>query len=120
MHYVVRSISEIQCVTKVLNRRETTMACTPVETLFNGAEPPSETGVRWLLNTIYRYNYPIRTRFHTLSIELQDTILDYAFESPRHNVISRATFAAQLNIGTPSGFKKHNSPFKTSKFDIST
>jgi len=113
VHYVVISIKEIQCFTKVHNKHETTMACTPVETFFSGTGLPSEIGVRWLLNAIYRYTYPVNTLIHTLPIELQEMVLDYAFPSFSSNVFDRAIFAAQLDIGLPFDFKRLKYPFRT-------
>jgi hypothetical protein len=117
VHYVVTSVKEIQCFTKVHSKHKTTMVCTPIETFFSGTGPPSETGLRWLLNAIYRYTYPVSTQIHRLPIELQEMILNYTFPPLTSNVFSRAIFAAQLDIGMPFHFKQLRHSFRTCDFN---
>ncbi|KAF2124796.1 hypothetical protein P153DRAFT_127388 [Dothidotthia symphoricarpi CBS 119687] len=109
IHYIVTSIREIQYFCKTLD----TISCTPVIPFFDGTTPPSETGVRWLLNAIHAHAYPLRTHFDTLSVplELQEMILDYASDT----LFDRAVYASVLNIGIPFAWKEGAFLLKCSK-----
>lgn len=108
--YIVTSISKIQCFRVSLKEGQTTVSCTPVETFFNGCDPPTERGVRWLLNAIHGKNYPLRTPIHNLPLELQEMIFCYAFPFIEGNIFKGAILRAELNIGIPFNFRSGDDP----------
>ncbi|KAH4612139.1 hypothetical protein HBI73_021320 [Parastagonospora nodorum] len=105
IHYIVTSIREIQYFTKTLSIGEVSMTCTPAITLFDGVNPPSETGVRWLLSAIYKQVYPPIHRVPQLPVELQEMILDYALPPRAYDSFFRAVFAARLGLGVSFNFQ---------------
>jgi len=113
VQYVVTSLREIQCFSKVHSKGESTMTCTPVQDFFDGANPPSEVGVRWLLNSIHGHKYPLHTPIHDLPLEIQEMILEYACPSSSYNVLDRAIFSAQLDLGLPFNFQQQSYPFRS-------
>jgi hypothetical protein len=110
IHYVVTSIQEIQYFTKTLGKGPTHMTCTPAIAFFDGAHPPSRTGVRWLLNAIYKEVYYDVPPLQNLPVEIQEMIIDYACPRYSHNTFDRAIFAARLGMGVNFSFRKGSSP----------
>jgi hypothetical protein len=110
VHYIVTSIREIQYFTKTYSKGETTMTCAPIEPFFYDSGLPSKIGVRLLLNAIHQQTYPLHTHIHSLPIEIQELIIDYACPSQTHNMFERAVFAAKLSIGVPFSFTSQNHP----------
>lgn len=108
--YIVTSIREIQHFTKTLNTGEVSMTCTPAIAFFDGVHPPSKTGVRWLLNAIYKQVYPPIHRVQQLPVELQEIILDYALPRRAYHVFFRAVFAARLGLGVSFNFQLQGRP----------
>jgi hypothetical protein len=110
IHYVVTSIQEIQYFTKTLGKGPAQMTCTPAVTFFDGAHPPSKTGVRWLLNALYKEVYCHVPPLQNLPVEIQEMIIDYACPRYSHNTFDRAIFAAKLGMGVSFNFQKGGRP----------
>lgn len=92
------------------NEYQHSVECTPTESFLKSTDPPSETGVRWMLNAIQGHNCPLHTPVHNLPRELQEMILDYAYPSLAKHNFSRAVFSSQLDIGLPFDFQSNNPP----------
>lgn len=116
VYYVVTSIREIQCFTKLSSKGETTMTCTPMEVFFSGTGAPSEIGLRWLLNSLHGSKCPLHKRIHDLPMEVQEMIINHAYPTLRYNIFNRAVFTAQTNIGLPFDFRQYGKPFRTCEF----
>ncbi|CAO2652379.1 Nn.00g006620.m01.CDS01 [Neocucurbitaria sp. VM-36] len=103
--YVVTSIREIQYFRKT----HQSASCTPVSSFFNGQDPPSRTGVQWMLSAIHGHAYPLRAPIHDLPVELQEIILDYATDG---SVIDRAVYASVLGIEVAFEWKEDTLPLR--------
>ncbi|KAH7081088.1 hypothetical protein FB567DRAFT_532434 [Paraphoma chrysanthemicola] len=112
VQYVVTSIRQIQCFKLIWDFGRRRLECTPLIDFFGGDGPPSETGVRWLLNAIHRETYPIHNPIHGLPPEIQEMILEYSCPSLSHNMFDRAIFAAKLGIGVPFSFHEKTFPLR--------
>ncbi|KAH7066827.1 hypothetical protein BKA63DRAFT_523242 [Paraphoma chrysanthemicola] len=116
IQYVVTSIRLIQCFRMTWTLGKRCLKCTPMIDFFRGDGPPSQMGVRWLLNAIHRETYPIHNPISDLPLEIQEMILDYSCPSPSHNLFDRAIFAAELGIGVPFSFHEKTFPLRRCAF----
>jgi hypothetical protein len=116
IHYIVTSVREIQYFTRTFKANEPRMTMTPVIPFFDGTGPPSEMGVRWLLNAIHAETYPLCTRIHKLPVELQEMILNHARPPALYNTLDRAFFATRLNLGIPFNFSSSGHPIVLREF----
>lgn len=105
MHYVVTSIQELQYFTKTVGMQPPRMTCTPAIPFFDGSNPPSKTGVAWLLSALYKQVYLELPPVRNLPLEIQEIIIDYICPPSSYDAFDRAVFSAKLGIGLSFNFQ---------------